>query len=210
MAENTALEGEPTTSGARPVKVRLDPHQVLFFNRQLSSMARLNMPLAKGVKILAKEVDDDNFRVLLESVQSDLEEGLPLSQALEKFPSSFSKLYLEVLRTGEASGNLDSILEQLTSYSESMMKIKRRIAEALMYEALGFADKGKAVNLVKDGVTAIDGRLPVNTGGGLVGFGHPVGATGVKQVMEIYRQMKGQCGDYQMPSPPNVGLIARK
>ncbi len=82
------------------------------------------------------------------------------------------------------------------------------IAEALMYEALGFADKGKAVNLVKDGVTAIDGRLPVNTGGGLVGFGHPVGATGVKQVMEIYRQMKGQCGDYQMPSTPNVGLTA--
>jgi len=82
------------------------------------------------------------------------------------------------------------------------------IAEALMYEALGFADKGKATHLVKDGATQIDGKLPVNTGGGLVGFGHPVGATGVKQVMEIYRQMKGQCGDYQVPGNPDVGLTA--
>ncbi|TNE87404.1 MAG: hypothetical protein EP330_18225 [Deltaproteobacteria bacterium] len=80
------------------------------------------------------------------------------------------------------------------------------ITELLMYEAAGWADKGKAVELVLDGTTAIDGKLPVNTGGGLVGFGHPVGATGVKQVLEIYRQMKGQCGDYQMPTQPEVGM----
>lgn len=82
------------------------------------------------------------------------------------------------------------------------------VTEALMYEALGFADKGKGVDLVKDGTTAIDGKLPVNTGGGLVGFGHPVGATGVKQVLEIYRQMKGQCGDYQVPNTPSLGMTA--
>ena len=42
------------------------------------------------------------------------------------------------------------------------------------------------------------GKIPTNTGGGLVGFGHPVGATGVKQILEVYRQMKG-------PSPPVLG-----
>ena len=47
-----------------------------------------------------------------------------------------------------------------------------------------------------------------STGGGLVGFGHPVGATGVKQILEIWRQMKGRCGDYQVPSAPGVGLTA--
>jgi acetyl-CoA acetyltransferase len=54
----------------------------------------------------------------------------------------------------------------------------------------------------------IDGRLPVNTGGGLLGFGHPIGATGVKQVLEIWRQMKGRCGDYQVPRALQVGLTA--
>ena len=48
--------------------------------------------------------------------------------------------------------------------------------------------------------------MPTNTGGGLVGFGHPVGATGVKQILEIYRQMKGQCEEYQVPSIPEFGI----
>ncbi|MCB9672688.1 MAG: hypothetical protein H6734_24640 [Alphaproteobacteria bacterium] len=80
------------------------------------------------------------------------------------------------------------------------------ITELLMYEALGFADAGRGAELVKEGRTAIGGDIPVNTGGGLVGFGHPVGATGVKQILEIHRQMKGQCGDYQVPGTPGVGL----
>ena len=46
----------------------------------------------------------------------------------------------------------------------------------------------------------------MNTGGGLVGFGHPVGATGVKQAAEIYRQMKGLCGDYQVQRDMQYGM----
>ncbi|EKG08731.1 3-ketoacyl-CoA thiolase, putative [Trypanosoma cruzi] len=79
------------------------------------------------------------------------------------------------------------------------------IAELLMYEALGIADYGKAKELIRNGDTALEGRIPVNTGGGLLAFGHPVGATGVKQIMEIYRQMKGLCGEYQMKNVPALG-----
>ncbi len=82
------------------------------------------------------------------------------------------------------------------------------VTELMMTEAVGFADYGQGAGLLREGRTNIDGDIPVNTGGGLVGFGHPVGATGVKQVLEIYRQMKGQCGDYQMPKPPSTGLTA--
>jgi len=82
------------------------------------------------------------------------------------------------------------------------------VTEWLMLEALGFASAGAAPALSKNGDTAIEGRLPVNTGGGLIGFGHPVGATGVKQLIEVWRQMKGQCGDYQVPNPPTHGVTA--
>ena len=82
------------------------------------------------------------------------------------------------------------------------------ITEILMLEALGFAEYGKGVELVRDGSIELDGRLPVNTGGGLVGYGHPVGATGLKQILEIYRQMKGQCGDYQLSDRPSLGVTA--
>ena len=48
----------------------------------------------------------------------------------------------------------------------------------------------------------------MNTGGGLIGCGHPVGATGVKQAVEVSRQMLGQAGDYQVDPPPRRGLSA--
>ncbi|MEQ1564892.1 MAG: beta-ketoacyl synthase N-terminal-like domain-containing protein [Myxococcota bacterium] len=82
------------------------------------------------------------------------------------------------------------------------------VTELLMMEAIGFCAPGQAAALVREGRTAIDGDLPINTGGGLVGFGHPVGATGVKQVVEIWRQMKGKCGDYQVARTPALGLTA--
>jgi len=77
-----------------------------------------------------------------------------------------------------------------------------------MYEALGFAPQGQGVRLLQDGATTRTGRLPVNTGGGLIGFGHPVGATGVKQLLELHRQMKGLCGPYQISTRPQLGLAA--
>jgi acetyl-CoA acyltransferase len=79
------------------------------------------------------------------------------------------------------------------------------IAEMLMYEALGIAQYGEAAKFAREGTTTLEGKYPVNTGGGLLSFGHPVGATGVKQVLEIYRQMKGQCGDYQLKKVPALG-----
>jgi acetyl-CoA acetyltransferase len=79
------------------------------------------------------------------------------------------------------------------------------IAELLMYEALGIAPYGGAKHLIRSGETHLEGKIPVNTGGGLLSFGHPVGATGIKQFMEIYRQMKGQCGAYQLKKIPTFG-----
>ena len=82
------------------------------------------------------------------------------------------------------------------------------IAELLMYEAIGLAEYGKGADVAKDGLTHLGGKLPINTGGGLMAFGHPVGATGVKQIHEIFRQMKGQCGDYQVGKALQWGVTA--
>ncbi len=82
------------------------------------------------------------------------------------------------------------------------------VTEVLMTEALGFAEFGQGGALAKSGATALDGDIPVNTGGGLIAFGHPVGATGVKQVFELARQMRGECGDYQLAKAPKYGISA--
>ena len=72
------------------------------------------------------------------------------------------------------------------------------IAEILTIEALGFAEKGKGGKVTEAGETAIGGRIPVNTSGGLKSKGHPVGATGVAQIVEVVEQLRGESGERQV------------
>ncbi|MBN1755670.1 thiolase domain-containing protein [bacterium] len=79
------------------------------------------------------------------------------------------------------------------------------IAEIVITEELGFAERGKGGPLVESGKTALDGEIPVNTSGGLKAKGHPVGATGIAQIAEIVRQLRGEAGKRQVNNP-KVGL----
>ena len=79
------------------------------------------------------------------------------------------------------------------------------IAEICVTEALGVVEKGKGGAAVEAGETALEGRIPVNTSGGLKSKGHPVGATGVAQVIEVVKQLRGEAGDRQV-SDPRVGM----
>ena len=72
------------------------------------------------------------------------------------------------------------------------------ILEFLQLEGLGFADQGAAWELAMEGATARDGRLPVNTSGGLKSKGHPLGASGIAQMYELYEQLLGRAGDRQV------------
>lgn len=78
-------------------------------------------------------------------------------------------------------------------------------AELVIYEELGFCKPGDGGKLIDDGVTQLGGRLPVNTSGGLLAKGHPVGATGIAQICEIFWQLRGEAGGRQVPNA-KVGL----
>ncbi len=73
------------------------------------------------------------------------------------------------------------------------------IMSALSLEAAGFADPGRGVRLAEEGEIAIGGRVPISTMGGLKARGHPVGATGVYQIVELVQQLQGQAGANQVP-----------
>ncbi|MBI4292631.1 MAG: thiolase family protein [Betaproteobacteria bacterium] len=79
------------------------------------------------------------------------------------------------------------------------------IAEFLYYEALGFCGRGEAAKLLREGATSVGGKIPVNPSGGLLSKGHPVGATGAAQMVEIVRQLQGRCGPRQVEGA-KVGL----
>ncbi len=79
------------------------------------------------------------------------------------------------------------------------------IAEILAIEDLGFVEKGQGGKAVEEGMTTLNGRLPINTSGGLKACGHPVGATGIKQAYEIALQLRGEAGRRQVDEA-EVGL----
>lgn len=78
-------------------------------------------------------------------------------------------------------------------------------AELIIYEELGLCGPGEGGKMISDGVTQIGGRVPVNPSGGLLAKGHPVGATGVAQISEIFWQLRGEAGKRQVAGA-KVGL----
>ncbi len=76
--------------------------------------------------------------------------------------------------------------------------------EILQSEDLGFFNKGEGWKAVEQGLTDRDGKLPINTSGGLKSKGHPLGASGVAQVHELYHQLRGTAGKRQVNA--EIGL----
>ena len=79
------------------------------------------------------------------------------------------------------------------------------IAELIAYEDLGFCKKGEGGKLIENGETEIGGKIPVNTSGGLKAKGHPVGATGIAQIVELVKQLRNEAGKRQV-SNATIGL----
>jgi acetyl-CoA acetyltransferase len=78
-------------------------------------------------------------------------------------------------------------------------------AEVIHMAENGFCADGEQEKLVADGATEITGPMPVNTDGGLIANGEPIGASGLRQVHELVVQLRGQAGDRQVPGDPRVG-----
>jgi acetyl-CoA acyltransferase len=78
-------------------------------------------------------------------------------------------------------------------------------AELMTYESLGLCGKGEGGKLIDAGETRLGGRIPVNTSGGLLRKGHPVGATGLAQIVELTEQLQGRSGERQVEGA-RIGL----
>ena len=79
------------------------------------------------------------------------------------------------------------------------------IAELIQLEDLGFCPKGFGKKMIERGETELNARIPINPSGGLKAKGHPIGATGVSQAVEIVKQLKGECGERQVKDA-EIGL----
>jgi acetyl-CoA acetyltransferase len=79
-------------------------------------------------------------------------------------------------------------------------------AELMHMAETGLCAHGEQEELIFSGATGIEGRLPINTDGGCLANGEPIGASGLRQVYETVRQLRGAAGDHQVPGDPRVGF----
>jgi len=162
------------------------------------------------------QVSDGGAALILCSEAGLKELGIPLDQCVEVkgFSVATGNLYedsdLTTLHTTAAAAGRAFAQAGVKPSAMEVAEVHDcfTVTEMLMLEAIGIASRGGGAHMVRNGDLHLTGCLPTNTGGGLVGFGHPVGATGVKQLLEIHRQMKGQCDRYQISNIPQYGVAA--
>jgi len=110
--------------------------EVVTFTRQLSTMMRAGLPLIQSLEILAAQTGNQAMREVLSEVLKDVGGGMPLSQSLAKHPDVFPRVYVSLLRAGEASGTLDQILIRLADTLEKQREFRSKTKGALVYPAI--------------------------------------------------------------------------
>ncbi len=130
---------EMKTGRKRTRGPRVKSADVLVFTRQLSTIVNAGLPLLQGLDILAEQTEDPRFAKVIDQIGTDVEGGDSFSDALRRHPRVYSDLYVSMVRSGEASGNLDGVLLQLADYMESMEELKRRIRSAMTYPVVALS-----------------------------------------------------------------------
>ena len=133
----TALEPYSPPVYARKLKIfeRVSRKDVVHFSRQLAIMFQSKVPLVESFRTLAKQTDNETFKEKILDVAKEIEGGVQLSKALEKHPKIFSKFYVSMVRSGEASGKLTDVFNYLADYLEREHHFHGKLIGALVYPA---------------------------------------------------------------------------
>jgi len=108
-----------------------------IFSRQLATMMSAGLPIVQALAILEKQADNKKFREIIKEIRTDVESGASLSDALAKH-QVFGRLYVNLVRAGEASGTLDAILDRLATFLEKDLELRGKIKSAMTYPVIVF------------------------------------------------------------------------
>jgi len=120
-------------------KARVKIDDLVVFTRQLATMVSAGIPLLEALEILTEQAEDKGFKYVLNTVVEDVRSGSDFSQALGRQGRVFKKIYVNMVRAGEASGQLDDILVRLAEYMEATAALRREIIGAMTYPVISLA-----------------------------------------------------------------------
>lgn len=115
---------------------RVKGKDIVTFTRQISTLIDSGLPLLRSLNILGEQTENPNLKVQIKDVASSVQGGSTFSDALAKHPKTFNKLFINMVKAGEAGGVLEVVLARLAEFSEKEAKVKAKVKGAMIYPAL--------------------------------------------------------------------------
>jgi len=150
---------------------RVRPQEIAVFTRQLATLLKAGIPLAEALGALAEQGDNKKLQMVLAEVRQKVNEGSALADTLSAHPTIFPELYTNMVRSGEAAGNLDAVLARLADFLDAQHTLRSKVSGALTYPiimvVLGTVIMGVLMVVVVPKITSIfqdmGKSLPWNT-----------------------------------------------
>jgi type IV pilus assembly protein PilC len=132
-ASSLDLKREITIPG---VSDRVKLKEVSLMSRQLATMVAAGLTLVRSLSALSDQLESKTLRNALLEIRAEVERGSAFSAALERFPKIFSPLYVAMVRAGEASGQLDTVLLKVADQIEKQVELRRKVRSAFSYPSV--------------------------------------------------------------------------
>ena len=131
----------PTTVKPKPKPLfggatkKISARDIAIFSRQLATMMKSGVPIVMALEIIAGGQKNPAMKKMVNSIKGDIEGGASIYEALSQYPVQFDELYRNLVRAGESSGVLETVLETIATYKENIESVKGKIKKALFYPA---------------------------------------------------------------------------
>ncbi len=122
--------------GARTAFKKIKPKSLQIFSRQFATMIEAGLSVVAALVILEEQTDDKYLAQIIAELRADVEGGLLLSQAMDRHPKIFTRLFVAMVESGEAAGILDQVLDRMAYQIERETKLKSRVKGAMMYPTM--------------------------------------------------------------------------
>lgn len=133
VRSRTAPERKRRQLGLRMNIGRIKPAALTVFTRQLATLVDVGMPLLRGLKLLQEQEENRELKRVISEIARTVEGGGTMSEALAQHPRVFNRLYINMVRAGEAGGILEQVLRRQAEFMEKAQRIKGRVKAAMFY-----------------------------------------------------------------------------
>jgi type IV pilus assembly protein PilC len=134
-ATSAPVQREPgtTCSWALPVLGTVSAKERAAFTRQLGTLLRAGMPLLRGLEVIGRQMKNPVFGKVLVELADGIRSGQALSEVMDRHPRAFDRLYVSMIRAGEAGGMLDTVMERLAQFQEKSLQVRGKVKAAMVY-----------------------------------------------------------------------------